>query len=51
MSIGEWRSLVARAVWDREVAGSNPVSPTTRNLEALASFFIIANVRPNVDNS
>ncbi len=27
---GEWRSLVARAVWDREVAGSNPVSPTTR---------------------
>ena len=28
MRNGEWRSLVARAVWDREVAGSNPVSPT-----------------------
>ena len=23
--------LVARAVWDREVAGSNPVSPTKKN--------------------
>ncbi len=27
--VGEWRSLVAHAVWDRGVAGSNPVSPTT----------------------
>ncbi len=24
--------LVARAVWDREVAGSNPVSPTKNNI-------------------
>ena len=28
-SVGEWRSLVAHSVWDRRVAGSNPVSPTT----------------------
>ena len=28
--LGEWRSLVAHAVWDRGVAGSNPVSPTTK---------------------
>jgi hypothetical protein len=26
---GLWRSLVARFVWDEDVAGSNPVSPTT----------------------
>jgi hypothetical protein len=26
--VGEWRSLVARMVWDHEAAGSNPVSPT-----------------------
>ena len=25
---GEWRSLVARLLWEQEVAGSNPVSPT-----------------------
>jgi hypothetical protein len=25
---GLWRSLVARFVWDEDVAGSNPVSPT-----------------------
>ncbi len=26
-----WRSLVARAVWDREVEGSNPFTPTSIN--------------------
>jgi hypothetical protein len=26
---GLWRSLVARFVWDEDVAGSNPVSPTS----------------------
>ena len=25
---GLWRSLVARRVWDAEVVGSNPASPT-----------------------
>ena len=28
--VGAWRSLVARFVWDEEVAGSNPVAPTIR---------------------
>ncbi len=27
---GEWRSLVARLLWEQEVAGSNPVSPTRK---------------------
>ena len=27
---GLWRSLAARGVWDAEVAGSNPASPTQR---------------------
>ena len=26
--VGEWRSLVARLLWEQRVAGSNPVSPT-----------------------
>jgi hypothetical protein len=29
-SYGVWRSLVARFVRDEEVAGSNPVTPTSR---------------------
>ena len=29
-AVGEWRRLVAHLVWDQGVAGSNPVSPTTR---------------------
>src|SRR5258708_2827012 len=27
-SNGVWRSLVARAIWDREVGGSSPLTPT-----------------------
>ncbi len=29
-AIGEWRSLVARLLWEQDVAGSNPVSPTNK---------------------
>ena len=28
--VGEWRSLVARLLWEQDVAGSNPVSPTMK---------------------
>ena len=28
-SVGAWRSLVARFVWDEEAPGSNPGSPTS----------------------
>ena len=30
-SYGVWRSWLARAVWDREVEGSNPFTPTKQN--------------------
>lgn len=40
-SIGVWRSLVARRVWDPKVGGSNPLTPTAdlRNntLQAIAN--------------
>ena len=29
VSIGVWRRLVARPLWERKVAGSNPVTPTS----------------------
>ena len=29
---GVWRSLVAHSLWERRVAGSNPVTPTTQNI-------------------
>ena len=28
VDIGKWRSLVAHPLWERRVAGSNPVFPT-----------------------
>ncbi len=29
VAVGAWRSLVARLLWEQDVAGSNPVAPTT----------------------
>ncbi len=29
---GAWRSLVARLLWEQEVAGSNPVAPIPNRL-------------------
>ena len=34
---GVWRSLVARMVWDHEVGGSNPSTPTTLRQNTLLS--------------
>ena len=37
-----WRSLVARALWERKVAGSNPVIPTIlARLLGLSGIFLI----------
>src|SRR5699024_6704272 len=32
---GKWRSLVAHPLWERRVAGSNPVFPTTMECSSL----------------
>ena len=29
LRVGTWRSLVARLLWEQDVAGSNPVVPTS----------------------
>lgn len=28
-NIGVWASLVSHSAWDRDIAGSNPATPTT----------------------
>ena len=47
MFVGAWRSLVARTLGVREVAGSNPAAPTIfstatkpNSYHALISFFV-----------
>ena len=37
---GDWRSWLARAVWDREVEGSSPLSPTNQRVHILVGFLI-----------
>jgi hypothetical protein len=36
---GDWRSWLARAVWDREVGGSSPLSPTMKMPDLRVGFF------------
>lgn len=48
---GLWRSLVALPLWVREVAGSNPASPTTlRDSEGRLSPVLARSSKPEVHN-
>lgn len=38
-STGVWRSWLARAVWDREVEGSSPFTPTMEEVRLLTPGF------------
>ena len=38
---GVWRSLVARSAGGREVAGSNPVTPTVKSLIIQGLFVVL----------
>jgi hypothetical protein len=40
VSVGAWRSLVARTLGVREVAGSNPAAPTILSAVTLQIFFM-----------
>ena len=39
--IGVWRSWLARAVWDREVEGSSPFTPTKKISVLLDRYFLL----------
>ena len=36
---GAWRSLVARVLWEHQVAGSNPVAPISQRQVSQPVFF------------
>ena len=38
ISVGTWRSLVARLLWEQDVAGSNPVVPTIETFGERGGF-------------
>ena len=38
MDVGTWRSLVARLLWEQDVAGSNPVVPTSRGCGSMVEL-------------
>ena len=38
---GDWRSWLARALWEREVAGSSPASPTIKKSPAFVGLFFM----------
>ena len=44
-SYGDWRSWLARLLWEQEAAGSSPASPT--NLIRLKADFIIVSLIKN----
>lgn len=42
--IGVWRSWLARAVWDREVEGSSPFTPTIETTSLSRGYFLFRDV-------
>ena len=38
LRVGTWRSLVARLLWEQDVAGSNPVVPTSRGCGSMVEL-------------
>jgi hypothetical protein len=42
---GVWRSWLARAVWDREVEGSSPFTPTKKKRLSVDGLFFLVRVQ------
>ena len=47
---GDWRSWLARAVWDREVGGSSPLSPTNESARLVRAFSLVPDGARTVDS-